>query len=79
MHRLIGLPSWRREGAQGIVAMALVLPLFIFVLMGIVDFAMGMRAYVTVSNSSREGARYAVVCPSIVNDDAIKARVFDFS
>ena len=59
--------------------MALVLPLFIVVLMGIVDFAMGMRAYVTVSNSSREGARYAIVCPSILNDDAIKSRVFEFS
>jgi hypothetical protein len=45
--------------------------------MGIVDFGMGLRAYVTVNNSSREGARYAIVCPSILDDDAIKARVAD--
>src|SRR4051812_32595665 len=74
----IGRPG-RCERAQGVVEMALVLPIFILLVMGIVDFGMGLRAYVTVNNSSREGARYAIVCPSILNDDAIKTRVADYS
>jgi Flp pilus assembly protein TadG len=52
-----------RNKGQGLVEMALVLPIFLLLVMGIVDFGMGMRAYVTVNNSSREGARFAIVCP----------------
>jgi Flp pilus assembly protein TadG len=69
----------RGDKGQGLVEMALVLPIFLLLVMGIVDFGMGMRAYVTVNNSSREGARYAIVCPSILDDDAIKARVANYS
>jgi Flp pilus assembly protein TadG len=73
------LNAVKNTRAQGIVEFALVLPLFIMVVMGIVDFGMGLRAYVMVNNSSREGARYAIICPSTVNDDAIKTRVADYS
>ena len=69
----------RGERGQGLVELALALPIFILVVMGIVDFGMCLRAYVLVNNSSREGARYAIVCPSILNDDAVKARVVDRS
>ena len=69
----------RLERAQGVVEMALVMPIFILLVMGVVDFGMGLRAYVTVNNSSREGARYAIVCPSILDDDAVKARVANYS
>ena len=67
------------DRAQGLVEMALVLPIFLLLVMGIVDFGMGLRAYVTVNNSSREGARYAIICPSTLNDDAIKGRVANYS
>ena len=69
----------RGERGQGLVELALALPIFILVVMGIVDFGMCLRAYVLVNNSSREVARYAIVCPSILNDDAVKARVVDRS
>jgi len=69
----------RPDQGQGLVELALALPVFIMVVMGIVDFGMGLRAYVMVNNSSREGARYAIVCPSTVNDDAVKARVVNRS
>jgi Flp pilus assembly protein TadG len=68
-----------REDGQSLIEFALVLPVFIFVVMGIVDFGMALRAYVTVTNSSREGARYAIVCPSTVNDDLVKTRVLNYS
>ena len=47
--------------------------------MGVVDFGMALRSYITVANSSREGARFAIVCPSTTSDDPIKTRVVDYS
>jgi Flp pilus assembly protein TadG len=40
---------------------ALILPIFIILVFGIIDFGMGLRAYITVSQATREGARYAAV------------------
>jgi Flp pilus assembly protein TadG len=79
MGNVISRRPARRERAQGVVEMALVMPIFILLVMGVVDFGMGMRAYVTVNNSSREGARYAIVCPSTLDDDLIKSRVASYS
>jgi Flp pilus assembly protein TadG len=49
-----------RRGArgQGLVEFALVAPLLITLAFGVFDFGRGMSANVTVTNSSREGARY---------------------
>jgi len=38
------------------------MPLFFVLMMGVVDFGMALRAYVTVTNATREGARIGVVC-----------------
>jgi Flp pilus assembly protein TadG len=50
----------RRRGArgQGLVEFALVAPLLIALAFGIFDFGRGMSANVTVTNASREGARW---------------------
>ncbi len=53
-----GRPSHRRSGGQGLVEFALVAPLLIGLAFGIFDFGRGMSANITVTNSSREGARY---------------------
>lgn len=50
-----------REGGQSLVEFALVLPLLLIVVFGIIDFAMGMRSYVVLANATREGARYAAI------------------
>lgn len=39
----------------------MVLPIFIILVFGIIDFGMGLRAYITVAQATREGARYAAV------------------
>jgi Flp pilus assembly protein TadG len=44
------------------VEFALVVPLLLVLIMGMVDFGMALRAYVTVTNASREGARLGVTC-----------------
>jgi Flp pilus assembly protein TadG len=51
----------KREGAQSLAEFAIVVPLFLILVFGIIDFGMGLRAYITVSQATREGARYAAV------------------
>lgn len=51
----------RTERGQAIVEMALVLPLLIMILFGIVEFGRVLNTYIVVTNLSREGARFAAV------------------
>jgi Flp pilus assembly protein TadG len=51
----------KEEGGQSLVEFALVLPIFLLVLFAIVDFGMGFHAWITVTNSAREGARLGSV------------------
>ena len=57
-----GRPRRRRsDGAQSLVELALILPAFLILALGIIDFGMGLRAYISVAAATREGARYAAV------------------
>jgi Flp pilus assembly protein TadG len=49
------------EGGQSLVEFAFVLPIFLLVLFAIVDFSMAFHAWITVTNSAREGARLGAV------------------
>jgi Flp pilus assembly protein TadG len=49
------------ERSQSLVEFSLVLPILLLLTLGIVDFAMGFKSYVELTNATREGARYAVV------------------
>lgn len=62
----------RREG-QSLVEFAVVLPVFMLILAGIIDFGMGLYSQMTVINAAREGARLGVVQPGDL--PAIEARV----
>ena len=66
-----------RAHGQAMVEFALILPVFLVVALGIVDFGWAFKNYITLTNSAREGARMAVVCPS--TDDAIKDRVVSYA
>lgn len=43
------------------VEFALILPVFVLVLVGILDFGRGVYAYNTLNNAAREGSRLAIV------------------
>ena len=62
MSRLI-----RRDGDRGqtIVEFALILPIFILVLVGIVDFGRAVYASSTIQNAAREAVRVAIVNQNI--------------
>jgi Flp pilus assembly protein TadG len=51
----------KEERGQAMVEFALVLPIFMLLIFAIVDFGMGFHAYITVTNSAREGARLGAV------------------
>lgn len=51
----------RSPRGQAIVEFALVLPLFVFLLVGLVQFGLVVNAALTVNDAAREGAREAAV------------------
>jgi Flp pilus assembly protein TadG len=56
-------PERVRKG-QGLVEFALILPILLLVLVGMLEFGRILFIYVNVSNAAREGARYGVVHPT---------------
>ena len=66
----------REERAQSLVELTLVLPFFLLLIMAIVDLGWAMRAQITVTNASREGARLGVTCQT---DAAIIDQVVNYS
>ncbi len=61
----IPLRGSRQARAQSMVEFALVVPIFLLLVFAIVDFGMGFHAYLTVTNSAREGARLGAVHPPL--------------
>ena len=51
----------KREAAQSLVEFSLMLPVFLILVFGVIDFGMGLRAYITTAQATREGARYGSV------------------
>lgn len=50
-----------RDAGQSLVEFALVVPIFLILVFGVVDGVRAVFAYNTIANASREGARYAMV------------------
>jgi Flp pilus assembly protein TadG len=73
LKRLAGRPH-KQEDGQSLVEFALVVPVFLLVLFAIVDFGMAFHAWITVTNSAREGGRLGSVHASAA---AIEQRVRD--
>ena len=51
----------RRGGGQSLVEFSLLLPVMLIIIFGIIDFGMGLRSYISLTNATREGARFAAV------------------
>lgn len=73
LKRLAGRPR-KAEDGQSLVEFTLVLPIFLLVLFAIVDFGMAFHAWITVTNSAREGGRLGSVHATAA---AIEQRVRD--
>lgn len=66
----------QRTRGQSLVEFALILPIFVLLTVGIIDGALALFNYSTVSNAARQGARVAIVNQD-VND--VEAAVRDAS
>jgi Flp pilus assembly protein TadG len=51
----------RSDGGQALVEFALVAPILLFLLLGIVDLARAWNVFQVLTDAGREGTRYAVV------------------
>ena len=61
---------------QSLVEFALVFPLFILLVAGMIDFGMGLYSYMTINNATRDAARLgATMCTANPCAGAVKARV----
>ena len=66
---------WRGEHGQDIIELALVLPLVLVIVMGIVDLGRAFNTYMVITNAAREAARTAAVNPaatSTINEAALR-------
>ena len=59
MRWFAGRPSAKR--GQALVEFALIIPIFIFLVMGIFDLGRAVYGFNTINNAAREGARLAIV------------------
>ena len=53
--------SFGGKRGQSLVEFALILPVLMILVFGIIDFGMGLRSYISLTNATREGARFAAV------------------
>jgi Flp pilus assembly protein TadG len=65
--RRLGRKPRRRSRGQALVEFALVLPVFILLLAGMIDFGFAFYSYMTVINGARVGARAAIINPADTN------------
>ena len=66
----------KNEKGQSLVEFALIIPIVILILMGILEFGVMLNSYLTIANSSREAARLGSVG---ANDIEICARILELS
>jgi len=70
----------RKEKGQAMVEMALVLPILLLLLCGIIDFGWISYNRLSVSYCSREGARYGIVHAEDANaEQAVESRVLQMA
>ncbi len=55
----------RSERGNNLVELALVLPIFLLITLGAVDFAMAIQSYTNLDNASREAAMWVVQFPDL--------------
>lgn len=67
--------TWRNtEAGQSLVEFTMILPIFLLLLFGLVDFGRGFYSWMLLTNAAREGARAAAVQ---LDSSAVDAKIYD--
>lgn len=61
---------FRREEGQGLIEISFLLPFFLVMVVGVIEVADGMNAYITLIDSARDGARLG--SKNLATDEEIK-------
>lgn len=70
------IKNFKDSRGQSLVETALITPLIILLLAGIIDFGLLFNNYLIISNASREGARLAAVG---MDDSGIVTRIYNLT
>ena len=66
------------RGGQSIVEFAILVPLFLFLLIGIFEFGRAWNVYQVVVNAAREGGRVASLPTGFADADSVQNRVASY-
>ena len=69
-YRRMLIARWNSEGGQAIVEMTLLLPFFLLLLMGVIDFSRVFYTALTITHAARAGAQYGAQSNGKSQDDA---------
>lgn len=69
LRKRMGIRCRFEARGQSLVELALILPVLMLVLVGILDFGRAFYAYNAISNAAREGARYGTIHPTNTDSD----------
>ncbi len=64
---VMGMESLRNKKGQSLVEFAILLPILLLLLMGILEFGIMLNSYLTIHNAAREGARLGIVAGSDID------------
>jgi Flp pilus assembly protein TadG len=76
LRRRRGWAAFGSDRGSELVEMAIVTPIFVLLIMGIIDFGFLFQRYEVVVNAAREGARLAVV--GTLDNDNVEIRVQNY-
>jgi Flp pilus assembly protein TadG len=80
-HKRLKRGTNKSEKGQSLAEFVMVLPIFLILVFAIIDFGLGFHAWLTVTNSAREGARIGAVRAAAAgacdNDPSTKADNID--
>ena len=66
----------RSEGGQALVEFALVLPVILLLVVGVLEFARAWNLHQVMTDAAREGARRAVLADPVIDRDSVKAAMW---
>src|SRR5688500_17064666 len=72
--RSIAVLSFKKQKGQGLTEFALILPLLLLLLLGIIEASRVIWAYITVQTAAREAVRYAVTGRPYVRNENISSQ-----
>ena len=70
--------SVRGEQGQAMIEFALILPVILLLMMGMLEFARAWNLHQVMTDAAREGARIAVLNDPVMNQDSVRAAMWRY-